>query len=179
METAVASVTDLGVQDGEFDVALCQQGMPFFPDRPAAAREIHRVLCPGGVFAIAVWTPGHDILPFGVMNAALHDLGAPEPFPHAYDESSYVLTPEQVADLLADAGFHDVDSREVELLTHWPDPDAMYRGVGGTPFGAHLETLDDAQQARARELMAERTARFVVDGRLAIPTYSVIARAVA
>jgi SAM-dependent methyltransferase len=140
-------------------------------------REMLRVLRPGGVVGIAVWTPGHEVVPFGVMKGALRDVGAPEPFPNAYDESSYVLTADQVAELLTDAGFQDVDSREVELVTHWPDTDALYRGVTGTPFGALLDTFDDAQRAQARQLMADRAARFEVDGRLELPTYSVIARA--
>ena len=115
-------MTEFGGRDGEFDVALCQQGLPFFPDRPGAVREIRRVLRPGGVFGIAVWTPGHEIVPFGLMNAALRDMGAPEPFPNAYDESTYVLTADQVAELLTGAGFHDVESREVELSRTGPTP---------------------------------------------------------
>lgn len=34
--------------DGAFDLVLCQHGLPFFPDRAAAVREMHRVLAPGG-----------------------------------------------------------------------------------------------------------------------------------
>ena len=34
--------------DAAFDVVLCQQGVQFFPDRPAALREMRRVLVPGG-----------------------------------------------------------------------------------------------------------------------------------
>jgi ubiquinone/menaquinone biosynthesis C-methylase UbiE len=38
----------LPVPDGSFDVATCQQGLQFFPDRLAALAEIHRALRPGG-----------------------------------------------------------------------------------------------------------------------------------
>jgi SAM-dependent methyltransferase len=41
--------------DATFDVALCQQGLQFFPDRSAALGELRRVLAPGGRVAIAVW----------------------------------------------------------------------------------------------------------------------------
>lgn len=180
IETAVAPVTELGRRDAEFDVVLCQQGMPFFPDRPAAVRELHRVLRRGGVVGISVWTPGHEVVPFGPMNGALQDLGAPEPFPGAYDEASFVLGAEQVAELLAGAGLHDIDSREVELVTRWPGVDALAGAVQGTPFGAVLAALDEERQAQVRAAVADRFSRWVRDdGTLAIPTYSVIARAVA
>lgn len=42
--------------DGEsFDVAVCQFGVMFFPDRVAAYREIRRILRPGGTFLFNVW----------------------------------------------------------------------------------------------------------------------------
>jgi SAM-dependent methyltransferase len=178
IETALAPATDLGVRDGEYDAVLCQQGMPFFPDRPGAVREMYRALRPGGLVGIAVWTPGHDVDPFEIMEGALRDLGAPEPFAGAFDPSSYVLSPEQVATLLRDAGFRDVDSQEVELVTVWPDTDALFRAVGGTPFSTLLEGFDDAQRERVRTMMAERASPFVVDGALRIPTYAAIAHAV-
>ncbi len=41
--------------DGSFDVAAAQFGLMFFEDRPAALRDMLRVLKPGGVLAVAVW----------------------------------------------------------------------------------------------------------------------------
>jgi len=41
--------------DDTFDLALCQHGLQFFPDRPAALREIYRVLRPAGRIAVSVW----------------------------------------------------------------------------------------------------------------------------
>ncbi|MFE3459727.1 methyltransferase domain-containing protein [Nocardiopsis aegyptia] len=52
-----------GLPDRSFDVALCQQGLQFFPDRPAALAEMHRVVAPGGRVAVSVWcdpdSPGY------------------------------------------------------------------------------------------------------------------------
>src|ERR671936_1129863 len=40
---------------GAFDAVLCQQGLQFFPDRPAALREMRRVLVPSGRVLLSVW----------------------------------------------------------------------------------------------------------------------------
>jgi len=45
--------TDLA--SASFDVVLCQQGLQFFPDRPAALREMRRVLVPNGRVVLSVW----------------------------------------------------------------------------------------------------------------------------
>lgn len=46
---------DLPYEAGSFDVVVSQFGLMFFADRPAAIREMIRVLAPRGRFAIAVW----------------------------------------------------------------------------------------------------------------------------
>ncbi len=62
----------LAAPSGTFDVVLCQQGLQFFPDRPDALREMHRVLKPNGRAAIAVWTQIERNQIFAAYHAALH-----------------------------------------------------------------------------------------------------------
>lgn len=45
----------LAFADAGFDVALCALGLMYVPDPIRALREMHRVLRPGGVAAVAVW----------------------------------------------------------------------------------------------------------------------------
>jgi SAM-dependent methyltransferase len=54
LEWQQGDVAHLPHGDGTFDVVLCQMALMFFPDRPAALREMARVTRPGGTVALAV-----------------------------------------------------------------------------------------------------------------------------
>ena len=47
-----ADAQALPFDDGAFDAVVCQFGVMFFPDKPAAFREAHRVLKPGGRYPV-------------------------------------------------------------------------------------------------------------------------------
>ena len=49
--------THLPFADESFDVVMSQFALMYFPDRPAALKEMARVLRPGGRLVIAVWGP--------------------------------------------------------------------------------------------------------------------------
>jgi len=53
----VADVEALPFEDGAFDVVLSTFGAMFAPDQPRTAREMLRVLRPGGRIGLANWTP--------------------------------------------------------------------------------------------------------------------------
>jgi SAM-dependent methyltransferase len=50
-----ADVLRLPFDDQRFDLAVCQFGVMFFPDKPAAFREVRRVLAPGGRLLFNTW----------------------------------------------------------------------------------------------------------------------------
>jgi ubiquinone/menaquinone biosynthesis C-methylase UbiE len=54
----------LPLHDGEqFDVVVCQQGLQFVADKPAAAAQMRRALAEGGRLAVATWRCD-DEMPF-------------------------------------------------------------------------------------------------------------------
>ena len=53
----------------QFTVLTCHQGLQFTPDKPAAIREMRRVLSPGGRVAIATWCSLEDIPGMRELNA--------------------------------------------------------------------------------------------------------------
>ena len=71
IEYVQSPAAPLAAPRGTFDAVLCQQGLQFFPDRPAALREMHRVLKPNGRAAIAVWVQIERNQIFAAYHAAL------------------------------------------------------------------------------------------------------------
>jgi ubiquinone/menaquinone biosynthesis C-methylase UbiE len=71
IEYVESPAAPLEAPSGTFDAVLCQQGLQFFPDRPAALREMHRVLKANGRVAIAVWAQIERNQIFAAYHAAL------------------------------------------------------------------------------------------------------------
>jgi len=55
LETQLCDVCELPFADSTFDAISCRLGFMFFPDMQLAAKEMARVLKPGGKIATAVW----------------------------------------------------------------------------------------------------------------------------
>jgi ubiquinone/menaquinone biosynthesis C-methylase UbiE len=108
VSTRVLDLERIEEPDGSYDVVLCREGLMFALDPARAAREIRRVLRPGGRVAIAVWGPREQNPWLGlIFDAASAQTGAPLPppgipGPFALDDH------DKLARLLSDAGLADV-----------------------------------------------------------------------
>ena len=107
---------------------------------------------PGGTAVLSTWAAEHPLGLFGPMIETLQETGMAEPFPGAFDCGSYCLSAADLADLLHEAGFRDVDVQTVELDATWPTAEAATSTLLGTPFGPQVSALpaDARQQLRAR-----------------------------
>ena len=96
--------------DEHFTVLTCHQGLQFMPDKPAAIREMRRVLSPGGRVAIATWRSLEDTPRVLELNAvAERHVGRIVDSRHSFGDGNALKS------LLIDAGFSDV---KVETLAH-------------------------------------------------------------
>lgn len=105
-----------------FDVVTCQQGLQFFPERAAAAREMFRALRPGGRLGLSTWRPDEGF-PFllGLRRIAERHVGPIVDRRHGFGEA------EPIEQLLRDAGFREVRSETTTRTIRFADGSVFVR----------------------------------------------------
>lgn len=152
VEWRQADALDLPFADGEFDVAVCQFSVMFFPDRVAAYREALRVLRPGGSFVFNVWDRiEENEIPMAVSDAVAELFPDDPPqflrrTPHGHHDT------ETVTSELRGAGFARVEFETVERCSRAPSPDDPAIGFcQGTPLRNEIEARDASRLGEATE----------------------------
>jgi len=146
------------------DVVVCQQGFQFFPDRPAAAQEMFRVLRKRGKVVVSTWRPVAECEFFGCICDALDAVGEEElsnmmriPF-DSMPESELSLHFEA-------AGFDDVRVRQQQLALTVSDGVSHAVNVAySTPIGPKLRTLTEDKQDRFRKAFKDLLDELSSDG---------------
>jgi SAM-dependent methyltransferase len=143
--------------DATYDVVLCREGLMFAPDPGRAAREIGRVLRPGGRFAVAVWGP-RDRNPWlaVVFDAVSAQIGTPVPPPGVPGPFS-LADADRLTRLFAEADLVDLSVGDLPVplqaasFGEWWERTCALAG----PLARMLASLSDeaigAIRARARE----------------------------
>lgn len=165
VETLECSATSLALDDGAVDVVLCQHGLPFIPDREAAAREMRRVLRAGGRAGVAVWLSNPWLAPFATYGQDLRDHGLSEPFPNVYDSTAHSMSISDVESAFVAAKFLDTHVLTQDFALNWASPAAAARAVFGTPYGPVVTGLDPPAQ---REVMNDIERRMTADDGTAV-----------
>jgi ubiquinone/menaquinone biosynthesis C-methylase UbiE len=84
IETRVCDVSQLPFKDATFDAVSCRLGFMFFPDMLLAAKEMVRVLKPGGRIATSVWgLPENNFWITAMMDVIKRNMRLPAPPPDA------------------------------------------------------------------------------------------------
>jgi SAM-dependent methyltransferase len=172
-----ASATRMPFPDGRFDVAYCQLGLQFFPDRPAALREMHRVLVSGGRLGLMVWrgiehSPGFDILA-----AALAGMSVPGP-PASCALPFGLAEAEELRELMAAAGFRDITIRPVAGTVRFPSVARFVQDyVAGSPLAGHVAKVSDEARAALVGEVGDALRSHLAGGALAFPIEAHLASA--
>ncbi len=145
-----ADVEDLPFADGSFDVVLSSFGAMFAPDHGRTAREMMRVLRPGGRIGMANWTPA------GFIGRLFKVIGKHLPPPAGLSSPALWGSEAHVAELFGAQAAHIRAERRVfnfryRSPAHWVQVFRDYYGPTHKAFAA----LDAAgQKALERDLVA-------------------------
>jgi SAM-dependent methyltransferase len=161
VEWRQADVMSLPFADGTFDAVVCQFGVMFFPDKPAAFREVRRVLAPGGAFLFNVWDRLADNDFADTITAALARVFPADPprfmarTPHGYHDGAAIERD------LAAGGF----GGPVRIATiadrsrAGSARDVALAYCHGTPLKNEIDARDASRLDEATELAGEAVAR--------------------
>lgn len=146
-ETAAESIP---VPDESFDVVFCGIGLQFFANKPAALREMRRVLKPGGRVYISTPVPTtfFDLFDRAIARHVSEEASA---FVHAVFSLN---DPGEMEALLADAGFSSVSVQEHRASVQLPSAaEFMWQYISCTPLMAVFPPSGNAQsEALEREV---------------------------
>lgn len=139
----VASAVDLPFADGSFDVAMLLHVGMNVADKARLAAEAHRVLAPGGSFAV-----------YDVMRTGPGELGFPVPWATT-PATSFLAAPEDYRAILAAAGFRIASERrrtELALATFRAMRERLATS-GPPPLGLHL-LMGETAREKVANIMA-------------------------
>lgn len=178
VEWREASAESLPFPDAAFDLVLCQEGLQFFSDRPAAVREFRRVLAPGGRLALSVWrTLEHNPVHAAIERAVVRHLGA-STLTAAFSGDARDLDA-----LLSGGGFEGVAVEPASVTARFPAPERFIRMsvLAGSAVLHGLARLDEAERASLVEgicRVANEALRSYISGdTIEVPTSAYVATA--
>jgi SAM-dependent methyltransferase len=169
IEWRQANALALPFPESAFDHVLSFEGLQFFPDRPAALREIRRVLRPGGTFVGTVWgplerNPGFEALAEALRHYVSADAGRLPPF---------ALTDvEAIRTLVGAAGFGEVSVRVDALTFAVPSAETLvdWLAAGGPTIRHSLALLAQDRRREFSERVAARLAPYRTGSGLSLPS---------
>lgn len=149
----------LPLRDGEeFDVVLCQQGFQFFPDRAAAARQMHRALVKGGRLGVSTWRPDEAFLVLHELRAIAERHVGP-----IADRRHSLGDPSTLEAVLREAGFHDVRSKHFSRTIRFHDGSVFVRlnAMALVSMSTQASTLDNEGRQRIVDAIDRDSAELV------------------
>jgi SAM-dependent methyltransferase len=169
IEWRVADAAALPLPDAAFDLVCCQQGLQYFPDRPMALREMHRVLAPGGRVVLGVWRAvGHQPV-FAALVDALERHAGPE-------AAALMRRPFSGPDrdglrgLLADAGFGGTLVRLGGFLARFASPEEfLSQQVASSPLAEPVGELDEGRREALRHHFDQAVEPWIDDDGVVVP----------
>jgi SAM-dependent methyltransferase len=165
IEYLECSADSLSVPDDAFDLVTCQQGLQFFPDRPAALVEMRRALRPGGQLGVAVWCAIADCPTFAALASALGKvLGAETAL--AYESGPWGFgDSDALARLVTDSGFTNVEVRKCELpLVFEGGPGQLMLTLQAASVATIVNQLPESDQVALTAAVEEAARPITFDG---------------
>jgi hypothetical protein len=118
-----------------------------------------RVLVVGGKAAVSVWDGDRPLGLFSPLVESIIEADLPEPYPGAFDSTTYNMSADDLRSVIASAGFEDFNVETRSLMVEWPDIESATAAIHGTPFGPMVASLDGDRRNAILESFANRLSK--------------------
>jgi ubiquinone/menaquinone biosynthesis C-methylase UbiE len=168
VETLVSDGSQLALEPGSFDVAICRLGLMFMPDLPETLRNVKRALKPNSRFAALVWSAAERNPSFGIpIDVVREQRGLPSPPPPILQ--AFSLSKKGALDqALVEAGFKNVHVEALDVPRRSASLDEAMAAM--TALVELLGSLPDEQRAPLESEIRRRFGAYVQsDGSVEMP----------
>ena len=169
-EWIAASAQSMPLDDASIDMAFCQHGLQFFPDKSAALQEIRRILVPSARLVITCWSaipPFFQIVAEALRNHLGEDPAATAVKPFIWNDRAVIYR------LLAGNGYTVVEEKILPVIRRLPaDRETMRNEILATPNEDALRVAGDRLIDQIAEEILEGVSSFLEGNMLALPQES-------
>ena len=176
IETRACDVSELPFADNTFDSISCRFGFMFFPDMMMAAKEMVRVLKPGGRLATAVWNVAEKNFWVtaigGTINRNMQIPPPPIEAPGMFRCAKSGL----IQEIFVKAGLKNVSERESTSKLNCKTADIYWNMLTevAAPFVAALSKADDTMVAKIKAEVFQLLKERYPDGNVVIDASALI-----
>jgi len=176
IETRACDVCELPFADNTFDAISCRFGFMFFPDMQMAAKEMVRVLKPGGRIATSVWNvPEKNFWVTAIMGTINRNMELPAP-PPGSPGMFRCAKDGFISDLLSQAGLKNISQKEIAGKLNSKTTDVYWNMMTevGAPIVAALSKADDAMKAKIKGEVYQAVNQKYPDGNILIDSSALV-----
>jgi ubiquinone/menaquinone biosynthesis C-methylase UbiE len=169
-ETLICDVCELPFPDNSFDAISCRFGFMFFPDMLLAAKEMVRVLKPGGRIAVTVWNVAEkNLWAASVLNIVNKNMQMAPP-PHGAPGLFRCAKSGLIPDLFKQAGLKNISETEVRGKLNTGNRKIYWNFMTEVvaPVVAALSNADCEMKVKIRSEVFNQIKQYYPDGALAI-----------
>jgi SAM-dependent methyltransferase len=171
IEYRLSPAVPLAAPAASFDVACCQQGLQFFPDRHGALAEMRRALRPGGRMGLAVWSGVETCPPFAALRDAIGEVMGLDAAERYAGGPWGLHAPRALADMVTAAGFGEVSVDEMARPVRFEGGAAQLdRSLAASGLAAEICALSGDMRAALDSAVADKM-RNLTDRSGAITSY--------
>lgn len=176
IEIFPCDVCEMPFEDNTFDAISCRFGFMFFPDMLLAAKEMARVLKPGGRIATSVWNiPEKNFWITAILGTINKNMELPPPPPGA-PGMFRCAEKNLISDIFLQAGLKDISVKEVAGKMNCRTADVYWNSMTevAAPVVAALSNADDFMKTKIKNEVFQKVTEKYPDGNVMIDSSALV-----